>query len=287
MTDITITEWKRYGHHRGYAEDAAGAKLGYVDLKTGEVTLEDGASPEPATAKLLAWAATRTAIPAPASGPTPVPVPPEWRDLATNAPGENARAKADAAWETEKQVAPIVGRAARVLNVHTPERAWRKGAEGEEKVGSLLDSLAKHGWKTLHSIPVGKNGDIDHLSIGLGGVVLFNTKYNHGAKFSSNASGVFVNGARTEYVAEVKDQARRAFERLKRAGAQIGFVTPWLVLVNGGLLQPEAKLGPSPKGVKISTNHNLKINLRRMETVLTAEQIDAIFEIARRSTTWN
>jgi hypothetical protein len=292
MTEITITEWKRYGDHRGYAEDAAGTKLGFVDLTTGNVILEDGTPAEPVTSQLLDWAATRSATPGQASGPqvaspTPLPIEPEWHDLAANRPGQLTRDKAQAAWEIEKDISKVGAYAGKAFRVHTPERAHRKGAEGEERVGPILDSLAKHGWRTLHSIPTGKHGDIDHLSIGPGGVVLFNTKYNHGAKFSSNASGVYVNGARTDYVPQIKDQARRAFEALKRAGAPAPFVTPWIVLVNGSVLQPEAELGPSPKGVSITTNWNLKINLRRMEKVLSQDQVDAIYDIARRSTTWS
>jgi len=288
MDGVTITEWKRYGKHRGYAKDELGNDLGYIDVASQELFLEPGADAAGVGAVLRMWAAARSTSASPAAGAARDVATPKtaWHDLASNRPGQLSREKARQAWETEKQVAPFVGRVARVLNVHTPERAYRKGAEGEEKVGPILDKLEKHGWRTLHSIPVGERGDIDHLSIGPGGVVLFNTKYHRGARFSSNASGVFVNGARTDYVTQIREQARGAFERLKAAGAPVTFVTPWLVLVNGGLLQPEAKLGPSPKGVSITTNHNLKINLRRMEPVLTPERVHEIYEVARRSTTW-
>jgi len=292
MAEIVINEWKKFGHHRGYAEALDGSMLGYVDAKTGEVVLEPGVPPEPLTSQLRTWAAARRA-PAPTAIELPNPVEPQpvlqdtaWEDLAANRPGDHARAKAAEAWAVDREINPALAVAARVLNVHTPERAWRKGAEGEERVGALLDSLAKHGWRTLHSIEVGTRGDIDHLSIGPGGVVLFNTKHHHGAKFSVSSAGIYVNGARTEYVAEVKDQARRAYERLAAAGASVPFVTPWIVLVNGGLLQPEAKIGPSPKGVKVSTNHNLKTNVRRLDHTLDAESVDAIYDVARRSTTW-
>lgn len=287
VTGITIAEWKRYGHHRGYATDASGERLGFVDLKTGAVSLEPGAASEPATSLLLAWAATLGAEPTTASDPNPVPTEPEWHDLATNRPGELVRAKADAAWEIEKKISPVLARAARLANVRTDERAWRKGAEGEERVGPMLDSLAKYGWRTLHSIPVGKQADIDHLSVGPGGVIVFNTKHNHGAKFSVSPAGVFVNGAKTEYVPQTRDQARRAHECLSRAGVAVPFVTPWVVLVNGSLLlQPEMRVGVAPKGIKISTNHNLKINVRRLEPVLSDEQVEAIYEVVRRSSTW-
>lgn len=43
MTDITIRRWAKDGHQRGYATPADGTKLGWIDLKTGAVTQEDGA----------------------------------------------------------------------------------------------------------------------------------------------------------------------------------------------------------------------------------------------------
>ena len=43
MTDITIRRWAKYGHQRGYATAAGGTKFGWIDLKTGAVTQEDGA----------------------------------------------------------------------------------------------------------------------------------------------------------------------------------------------------------------------------------------------------
>ncbi len=42
-----------------------------------------------------------------------------------------------------KQAAPVRTMVARVLGVHTDERAWRIGADGEQKVAGQLAKLAK------------------------------------------------------------------------------------------------------------------------------------------------
>lgn len=301
--DIAVAEWKRFGHHRIYASDSTGANLGFLDVKSGEVILEDGVPEDAVSAHLRGWAEAKGLTPgAPESGQaaratstlakpqspkTPVPkITPEWTDLALNRPGDLTRARADEAWEREKEINSFIAHAGRVLRANTPESSLRKGAKGEERVGPLLDSLAPHGWKTLHSIPTGPKGDIDHLSIGPGGVVVFNTKFHPRAKFKTSSAGIFVNGFRTNYINEAKDQARRAYERLSKAGAPIGFVRPWIVLVNGSLLSPEVEGAFTPKDVSVSTNWNLKINLRRMEPTMSDEQVDEVFQIARKSTTW-
>jgi hypothetical protein len=70
---------------------------------------------------------------------------PGWQDLAANRPGSAARHKA----LELRQAAPIKTFVARVLNVHTDERGWRIGADGEEKVAMRLQRVGE-GWCVLH-----------------------------------------------------------------------------------------------------------------------------------------
>lgn len=58
------------------------------------------------------------------------------------------------------------------------ERAAR-GAEGERKVGAILESLAPD-WHVLHGVWLGR-GDIDHVLVGPGGTFTVETK-SHGGK---------------------------------------------------------------------------------------------------------
>ena len=77
---------------------------------------------------------------------------------------------------------PVLRGLARAAGIRTRDQAWRIGAAGEVKVGARLNRLRRHGWRVLHSIPLGRGGDIDHLIIGPGGVFTANTKHHPNAR---------------------------------------------------------------------------------------------------------
>ena len=122
---------------------------------------------------------------------------------------------------------PIRSRLGRLLNVHTDERAWRIGADGEEKVAARLAKVAKKDprWRFIHAIPVGNRGsDIDHLIIGPGGVFTANAKHHPGAKIWVGGSTFMVNGTRQPYVRNARHEATRAADILTTA---CGFPCTW------------------------------------------------------------
>src|SRR5438034_2925655 len=52
---------------------------------------------------------------------------------------------------------------------HTDERVWRKAANGERFVGSVLGRLPQ-GWHVFHDVPVGERGaNTDHVVVGPAG----------------------------------------------------------------------------------------------------------------------
>lgn len=301
MTDITITRWKRYGHDRGYAATPDGTKLGSIDLKTGAVTLEAGADAPTVTAALQQWASAQTVAHEPADATELPPVPAQfaapalrepplaeatWTDLALNEPGQALRLQAQRAWEAEKRGGTFLAYLARAIDVDTEERAWRRGIEGEQVVGAALNKATKHGWKVLHSIPVGAESDIDHLAIGPGGVVLINTKHHKGAKVTVRQGGIYVNGAQTKHVLQVRSQVKRATLALSVAlGAPVE-IQGCVAIHNGGLNEPEIKFAHHFTDCWVVTRWNIARVLRKAEPVLTAEQVDAIYAVARRSDTW-
>jgi hypothetical protein len=59
---------------------------------------------------------------------------------------------------------------------------WRRGAEGEEVVGRVLEGCSADGWHVLHDVTFGR-GNIDHIAIGPGGVFTVETK-SHGGRRS-------------------------------------------------------------------------------------------------------
>ena len=173
---------------------------------------------------------TGSSSPPPATSPPTQPVRP-WLDLATNQAGAEAREQAQAA----RDAAPVKTVLARVLGVHTDERAWRIGADGEEKVAAQLAKAAKKDprWRFLHAIPVGDRGsDIDHLIIGPGGVFTVNAKHHPKAKIWVGGNTFMVNGNRQPYIRNSRYEAARAAKLLTAACGFPVHVEGLIVTVN-------------------------------------------------------
>jgi hypothetical protein len=66
----------------------------------------------------------------------------------------------------DAKLTPLIGR-------------WRRGAEGEERVGRVLDGLQQTGWFALHDVALGR-GNIDHVLVGPGGLYTIETKGHRG-----------------------------------------------------------------------------------------------------------
>ncbi len=157
-SDLVVTRWRRFGKDRLYAADGEGVAIGWWDLLTDEPHPENPGALAHLSAAAARWKDQTT--PAATTQPTPIvgeeeqatvvdspQVPQEgsvatmrpWIDLSTNQAGSAARAQA----VSEKDAAPVRSVFARVLGVHTSERAWRVGADGEEKVAVQLAKAAK------------------------------------------------------------------------------------------------------------------------------------------------
>ena len=318
MGEWEVRRWRRYGKDRLYVQDGDGVAVGWRDLLTGEdhldlpsrisefrsaveawqaggdVELEVAASPSTRSAapevraavEAVSVAATLADEPS-QSLSDPVPelsmpaAPPVWDDLAAHRAGEMARQQAVAL----KQAAPVRTFVARVLGVHTDERAWRIGADGEEMVGARLAKLAKKDprWKFLHAIPVGENGsDIDHLVVGPGGVFSLNAKHHPGARIWIRDNAFKVNGQQQPYIRNSRHEALRAGRYLTAACdfpvAVAGIVVP--VGAN------DVTIKQPPADVFVVNRMALADWLRRRPVVLEDATVEAIFEAARRSTTW-
>ena len=306
---MTTSRWTRYGKDRVYVTAADGTKVGWLDLLTGGEHVEDptqlegfraavapfrpgipppdaptsptGQVPPPAPAVAVPTLAT----PPVASAP-PDPAGPGWEDLAERIPGQGVRANAEAELAAMKQRSRVRTFLARTLDVHTDERAWRVGAEGEENVGAKLAKLEQRGWHVLHSIPVRESGtDIDHLLIGPAGVYTINTKTHMGKQVTVYEHALYVNGHKQHYLPAARSEARRVSRTLTTA---VGFpvdARPVLVILTG-ILSTRVEVKHQPDGVAVLTGWDLPKVFTRAPTRLTPEQIDTIYSHARRSTTW-
>jgi hypothetical protein len=313
MNGVTVTRWTRYGQDRLYVS-TEDEKLGWHDLLTGE---NHPSRPELATAlhqAVVGWRAMSPTLisdataeaPAPhvsvQRAPAPGPVDdlptdtwhsdqvlsaeaeeanPGWTDLAQQRAGALAREQALAA----REAAPVRTFVARALGVHTDERAWRIGADGEEKVAGRLAKLLKKDprWQVIHAVPVGENGsDIDHVVIGPGGVFTLNAKHHPRADIWVGGNTFMVNGHRQPYVRNSRHEASRAARLLSTA---CGFPVP----VTGVVVPVGADtftVRTPPVDVVVINRMAVDGWLRRRPEVLSPEQVAAVFEAARRSTTW-
>jgi hypothetical protein len=202
-------------------------------------------------------------------------------DLAINRAGAGAREQAVAA----RDAAPVKTVFARVLGVHTDERAWRIGADGEEKVAAQLARVAKKDprWRFLHAIPVGDRGsDIDHLIIGPGGIFTVNAKNHPKAKIWVGGNTFMVNGTKIPYVRNARYEAGRAAKLLTAACGFPVHVEGLIVTVNA----EDVTVKTQPDGVHVTWRNNLAKWLLRHCDIHTPETLNAVYEAARRSTSW-
>lgn len=284
-----------------------GVTLGWRDLVTGDDQVEVADRAAEFSEAVAAWVSHTPAAPVAAEIPDGVAVEPtvdprsasqptalipasklevatglrEEEDLAARPAGALAREQAVAL----KQAAPIRTLLARTLGVHTEERAWRIGADGEEKVAAQLAKLAKKDprWKLLHAVPVGENGsDIDHVVVGPGGVYTFNAKHHPRSRVWVGGDTFIVNGAKQPYIRNSRHEANRASRLLTAACGFPVFATGVVVPVGANSLT----IKNPPTDVHVVNRMALIRWLTNRSQILDDQQIEAVFTGARRTDTW-
>jgi hypothetical protein len=225
----------------------------------------------------------------PTARPPAVPQPdaprtaaPDWIDLSLVAPGAAAQAQALAAREAQGR---FRGFLARLFDMRTEERAWRIGAVGERAVAEQLARLGPE-WRVLHAVRVGTQGaDIDHVVIGPAGVFTVNAKHHPNASIWVGGNTFMVNGQRVPYIRSSRHEARRASRLLTE---QTGFPVPvsGVIAVMGAQRGYTVKQQPEDGAVVVVQRRRISRHLRRLPSHLGPREVEAIFEVARRSTTW-
>ena len=309
MTRLKVVEWKKYGQHRLYLKTQSGEDVGWIDLKSSrfELLRDDLRSEfelalrEQAAAYVLKGDRVLISSDRRVSRPTVAADPiglhqwdepaehsasaeqPErpWTDLALNRPGNGIRTLARA----HRSTAPLSTGIARLFNIHTDERAYRIGADGEVATGKVLARLPG-GWKVLHSVPVGSHGsDIDHVVIGPGGVFTINTKHHPNSSVWVAGETFLVNGVRRPYVRNSCFEAKRAVRLLTGLS---GFSVPVTGVIAVVGAHEGFKVKEQPQGglVHVVARRNLAHWLTERPSCLSGWEIDCLFAHARRSTTW-
>ncbi|OAA27880.1 nuclease-like protein [Frankia sp. EI5c] len=313
MGELRVRHWNRYGRQRLYVNLPDGRNAAWLDCATGHLTLlldEVGrdavlAALAPHTSGILVSTVPAGAVVPPGSSGAPVPsgvpeppvsaggrpesaggwparrpdvAPEPSPDLAAHRPGEAIHAKL-------RELRPGFWRslADRLLRRGRPETAgWRTGLAGERLVAAELAPLAAAGWRVLHSIPLPRDVDIDHLLIGPGGVFTVNTKYHRGRRIWVGDEAVKVDGWTHHYVRKARAEARRASEVLSRAcGFGVG--------VAGVLAFVEAEsltVVPSLRDVLAVCHDDLRHAFDGVTGQWRAEDVERIYAAARDRRIW-
>ena len=101
--------------------------------------------------------------------------------------------------------------AADIYRPKSTTEAFRIGAEGEERIGAILERFSRRGWIVLHDLALPAGGNIDHLVITPGGVFTVETK-NYSGTVHLEHRRLHVNGRRKE---EHLEQAARQAEYVR------------------------------------------------------------------------
>jgi hypothetical protein len=214
----------------------------------------------------------------PISPATPAPTPASWTDLASNLPGQGLLADAAAL----RAGHPWRFGICRLFGLHSDERAKRVGAKGEQMVAARLARLSD-AWRTIHAIIRSETGtDIDHLVIGPAGVFTINSKYHRGKSVWVGGDNVRIDGGKPNHVHESRSEVT-AVRRLLTAACEHPVEVRGLVAV----VCDRLTIKEQPRDVKVIGRRDLDAWLRKQpDDRLTRTQVEAIYEQARRSSTW-
>jgi hypothetical protein len=167
------------------------------------------------------------------------------------------------------------------MGVHTDERAWRIGADGEEEVGRRLAKLSAE-WRVLHAVPVGaKDSDIDHVVVGPPGVLTLNTKNHSGKSVWVAERSFMVSGQKTDYLRNSVFEGNRATALLSKACGFDVPVEPVIVV-----MAEKLTIKAQPQGVHVVARKSLVKWLKSRPPALTPEGVAEIFDRARSAATW-
>jgi hypothetical protein len=168
-----------------------------------------------------------------------------------------------------------------MFDEHSQERAWRRGAEGEEEVGWQLRKLGDR-WKVIHSVPVGTGDtDIDHVVIGPPGVFTLNTKNHVGGRVTVTAKAIYVNGTFQPYLAKSRAEGKRATKLLSASCGYEVVAQPLIVVMAN-----ELKIKSLADDVHVVGRKRISRWLLSQRQTLAPEEVEAIYSVARSRSTW-
>ncbi len=289
VDELRVKRWRGFGDDRIYVSDAAGLRLGWQDLRSGRTHVDVAERGREVARALESWHRLSSSAPAstsPSGGapegsavadPTPEP--------ASTTPDTHPRGISASSEPTPASRRPALALPARIAVPSTEEAAWRARIRGEERVAVRLERLLSRDprWRALHAIPSGDGStDIDHLVVGPGGLFALKVKQHRGGSIWVAGETFKVDGKGVAHVRNCRFEAQRAAKLLSDAA---GFrVSATGVIVVAGAMDVTVRTVPA--GLAVLEARSLVRWLRRQPDVLSPAVVRAVFEAARRASTW-
>lgn len=248
---LIVRRWRRYGADRLYVTGESGARLGCVDLQSGEVIIDQPA----------AEAGVRRAA--------------------------QAYLRADV---TELVLPLTLDKQLGTLDALDGPPSDGSGSAAEharrERGGSVrtrLDRLTQEGWQVVHGVPLGRQGTVvDHLLLGPGGIFTVTERAHPGRRVRVEGRSIELDGRPVPYLRDARLEAARVQGLLRAAvGSQLRVRG---VLVLQGVL--DLRTDEQPDEPLVVARHDVPGIFRGLPERLEAPRVDAVAAIARQRTTW-
>ncbi|MDQ0375136.1 nuclease-related domain-containing protein [Cellulomonas humilata] len=259
MEDVlTVRRWRRYGADRLYVTQESGARVGSVDLQSGEVVVDD--PQHEAGLRRAAQAYLRADV----------------AELAMSLPTSGAGAL-DPVDESALQ-AWLGGDDWDTINL-----AAIRGERGSS-VRTRLERMGDEGWQVVHDVPLGRQGSmVEHLLIGPAGIFTVAERRHPGQRIVVEGRTLVVDGRSMSYLRDARLEATRVQGALL-AAACAAITVRGVVVVHGDL--EVRSVQPQHDAFAIA-RQDVQTVFRAMPVRLDPARIMAIAHVARQRATWS
>jgi len=244
---LTVRRWRRYGADRLFVTHETGARVGSIDLQSGEVVVEE----------------------------------PELEDGLRRAAQEFLRGDGnEIQLPLPRQPFGEPERTALVAWLGTPDESR---VERGAPLRTRLERLYAEGWHVIHDVPLGRQGTVvEHLLIGPGGIRTVAQRSEPGEHVVVEGRSMTVDGVPVGHLHAARMESARVQGLLLRAGCADVAVRS-IVVVRGTLTHDGA---PDPHGALVVTRAGLPRAIRAMPAALEPDRVAAIAHVARQRATW-